>query len=60
MMMINFSIIFIIFITNIDGSINQNLYHRSSNAQKITFGAILPKTSLITLQRQYYKVKQNL
>lgn len=24
--------------------------------QKITFGAILPKTSLITLQRQYYKV----
>lgn len=27
-----------------------------SNIQKITFGAILPKTSLITLQRQYYKV----
>nr|XP_027196255.1 glutamate receptor ionotropic, NMDA 2B-like [Dermatophagoides pteronyssinus] len=59
MMMINFSIIFIIFITNIDGSINQNLYHRSSNAQKITFGAILPKTSLITLQRQYYKRLQD-
>ncbi|CAG2162128.1 unnamed protein product [Oppiella nova] len=25
------------------------------NVQKITFGAILPKTLLITLQRQYYK-----
>lgn len=27
-----------------------------ANVQKITLGAILPKTSLITLQRQYYKV----
>lgn len=27
------------------------------SVKKITFGAILPKTSLITLQRQYYKVK---
>lgn len=27
-----------------------------TDVQKIAFGAILPKTSLITLQRQYYKV----
>ncbi|UXI14735.1 MACRO domain-containing protein 2 [Sarcoptes scabiei] len=36
-----------------------HLMRANQNVQKITFGAILPKTSLITLQRQYYKRLQD-
>src|SRR6218665_2462022 len=32
------------------------LTFNGESPQKVTFGAILPRTSLITLQRQYYKV----
>lgn len=44
---------------DIDNGDEQNKKVRNKGTQKITIGAILPKSSLITLKRQYYKRLQD-